>query len=142
MQAAGLQGRSLHAILVAKLTLSVPSAVRKNRYVILPVDFEEAWKVSCLELFALSHVILIKTQLFLASQQTVKRLDETHEFCEFRVFGIFVSYHGYPLQIGSLAFTGPLVFFPCVVHKLTRFLLVAFFYHVSLPIQHIFTSHL
>jgi len=31
-------------------------AVRKNRYVILPVDFEEAWK------------------------QTVKRSDETHEF--------------------------------------------------------------
>lgn len=25
-------------------------AVRKNRYVILPVDFEEAWKVSCLAL--------------------------------------------------------------------------------------------
>ncbi|KAI9510240.1 26S proteasome subunit P45 [Russula earlei] len=32
-------------------------AVRKNRYVILPIDFEEAWK------------------------QTVKRNDETHEFC-------------------------------------------------------------
>ncbi|KAI0035044.1 26S proteasome subunit P45 [Vararia minispora EC-137] len=32
-------------------------AVRKNRYVILPVDFEEAWK------------------------QTVKRTDETHAFC-------------------------------------------------------------
>jgi len=31
-------------------------AVRKNRYVILPVDFEESWK------------------------QTVKRGDETHEF--------------------------------------------------------------
>lgn len=27
-----------------------PTAVRKNRYVILPVDFEEAWKVSCLYL--------------------------------------------------------------------------------------------
>ena len=26
-------------------------AVRKNRYVILPVDFEEAWKVRCLVLF-------------------------------------------------------------------------------------------
>lgn len=34
-----------------------PSAVRKNRYVILPVDFEEAWKVSCLDLFAISHVL-------------------------------------------------------------------------------------
>ena len=116
--------------------------MRKNRYVILPVDFEEAWKVSCLELFALSHVIFMKTQLFLASQQTVKRSDETHEFCEFRVFGIFVSYHDYSLQIGSLAFTGPLILFECDVHKLTRFLLIAFFYHVSLPIQHIFSSHL
>jgi hypothetical protein len=62
------------------------SAVRKNRYVILPVDFEEAWKVSCLELFATSHVIFIKTQLFLTSQQTVKRSDETHEFCEFSLW--------------------------------------------------------
>lgn len=34
------------------------TAVRKNRYVILPADFEEAWK------------------------QTVKRTDETLEFCE------------------------------------------------------------
>lgn len=34
-------------------------AVRKNRYVILPADFEEAWK------------------------QTVKRSDETLDFCEF-----------------------------------------------------------
>ncbi|OJA14828.1 hypothetical protein AZE42_00781, partial [Rhizopogon vesiculosus] len=54
-------------------------AVRKNRYVILPVDFEEAWK------------------------QTVKRSDDTHEFCEF-------SHHisarndadaPSPIQIGS-----------------------------------------
>lgn len=29
-------------------------AVRKNRYVILPVDFEEAWKVCCLALLAIS----------------------------------------------------------------------------------------
>jgi len=29
-------------------------AVRKNRYVILPVDFEEAWKVGCLVLLALA----------------------------------------------------------------------------------------
>ena len=28
------------------LTAACPTAVRKNRYVILPVDFEEAWKVS------------------------------------------------------------------------------------------------
>ena len=33
-------------------------AVRKNRYVILPADFEEAWK------------------------SVVKRNDETHEFCK------------------------------------------------------------
>lgn len=26
-------------------------AVRKNRYIVLPSDFEEAWKVSCLLLF-------------------------------------------------------------------------------------------
>lgn len=36
----------------------ISSAVRKNRYVILPADFEEAWK------------------------QTVKRTDETLEFCK------------------------------------------------------------
>jgi hypothetical protein len=29
-----------------KLPLTQVAAVRKNRYVILPVDFEEAWKVS------------------------------------------------------------------------------------------------
>lgn len=27
------------------------AAVRKNRYIILPIDFEEAWKVSSLLLF-------------------------------------------------------------------------------------------
>jgi hypothetical protein len=32
----------------------LPLAVRKNRYVILPVDFEEAWKVCCLALLAIS----------------------------------------------------------------------------------------
>lgn len=30
-------------------------AVRKNRYIILPVDFEEAWKVCCLALFGAHH---------------------------------------------------------------------------------------
>ena len=29
--------------------------MRKNRYVILPVDFEEAWKVCCLLLFGAKH---------------------------------------------------------------------------------------
>jgi len=42
-QAAGLQGKLSAAIRVLPAD-SV--AVRKNRYVILPVDFEEAWKVS------------------------------------------------------------------------------------------------
>lgn len=40
------------------LLIYVIKAVRKNRYVILPADFEEAWK------------------------QTVKRSDETLEFCK------------------------------------------------------------
>ncbi|KAJ7905358.1 26S proteasome subunit P45 [Mycena olivaceomarginata] len=43
-------------------------AVRKNRYIILPVDFEEAWK------------------------QTVKRGDETHEFfCRVSQYHLFKS---------------------------------------------------
>lgn len=47
VQAAGLQGK--HALVGLKsLGLNLYVAVRKNRYVILPVDFEEAWKVSCL----------------------------------------------------------------------------------------------
>lgn len=39
-QAAGLQGGSSLHVYIADC-----AAVRKNRYVILPVDFEEAWKV-------------------------------------------------------------------------------------------------
>jgi 26S proteasome regulatory subunit T3 len=42
-QAAGLQGELLTMCISARAN---PLAVRKNRYVILPVDFEEAWKVS------------------------------------------------------------------------------------------------
>jgi len=42
-QAAGLQGKLVVAIRVLPADFA---AVRKNRYVILPVDFEEAWKVS------------------------------------------------------------------------------------------------
>lgn len=49
-QAAGLQGNFIViGTNIENLIISV-TAVRKNRYVILPVDFEEAWKVgSCLE---------------------------------------------------------------------------------------------
>lgn len=53
-QAAGLQGQLIfHGSSSILISLVVPIAVRKNRYVILPVDFEEAWKVSCLYLFGL-----------------------------------------------------------------------------------------
>lgn len=45
VQAAGLQGMSYSKNFHSHLT---PLAVRKNRYVILPIDFEEAWKVGCL----------------------------------------------------------------------------------------------
>lgn len=31
------------------------TAVRKNRYVILPIDFEEAWKVSRFSLFLIQN---------------------------------------------------------------------------------------
>lgn len=54
VQAAGLQGlsplsRTIPLSIGAKLQDHL--AVRKNRYVILPIDFEEAWKVSCLVMF-------------------------------------------------------------------------------------------
>jgi 26S proteasome regulatory subunit T3 len=59
--------------------------VRKNRYVILPVDFEEAWKVGCLALFATCERVQNLMRAFFPSshliQQTVKRTDETHAFC-------------------------------------------------------------
>lgn len=39
----------MHGLLVCeRLDPNFYAAVRKNRYVILPVDFEEAWKVCCL----------------------------------------------------------------------------------------------
>jgi len=62
-------------------------AVRKNRYVILPADMEEAWKVR-----KSFFRFLCQTQLFCCQkQQVVKRNDETHEFCE-----CFIScIHGY-----------------------------------------------
>ena len=59
------------------------TAVRKNRYVILPADFEEAWKVGvwlCHGFVLLSLVFSLAYESFLL-QQTVKRSDETHEFC-------------------------------------------------------------
>ena len=55
-QAAGLQGKHNDYSTLACADQAI--AVRKNRYVILPIDFEEAWK------------------------QTIKRSDETHEFCK------------------------------------------------------------
>lgn len=45
-QAAGLQGSPPPASSQDYiLTVIVPPAVRKNRYIVLPIDFEEAWKV-------------------------------------------------------------------------------------------------
>ena len=38
-------------------------AVRKNRYVILPVDFEEAWKVHYLAVLGIHHFINFKNSL-------------------------------------------------------------------------------
>jgi hypothetical protein len=47
----------MHVLLVyGRLSLKFHTAVRKNRYVILPVDFEEAWKVCCLSIVWLSHM--------------------------------------------------------------------------------------
>ena len=70
---------------------------------ILPVDFEEAWKVSCLFLLGYGLEVYKKTQplAFLPPQQTVKRSDETHEFC--RDFAcILISTCAYlVIQIGS-----------------------------------------
>lgn len=51
VQAAGLQG--IYYALISVFETDMFEAVRKNRYVILPVDFEEAWKVGCLVLLAI-----------------------------------------------------------------------------------------
>lgn len=59
-------------------------AVRKNRYVILPIDFEEAWKVSIMSVLFFCHLSVHSHFL----QQTVKRGDVTHEFCTFVRFGV------------------------------------------------------
>jgi 26S proteasome regulatory subunit T3 len=45
-QGAGLQGMSSAAYTPQSLHELTIIAVRKNRYVILPIDFEESWKVS------------------------------------------------------------------------------------------------
>jgi hypothetical protein len=45
VQAAGLQGIPPTFLPFSRLLIKF-AAVRKNRYVILPIDFEEAWKVS------------------------------------------------------------------------------------------------
>ena len=47
--------RHVLCVILLILSLRTPAAVRKNRYVILPIDFEDAWKV-CLSLFGLHHV--------------------------------------------------------------------------------------
>ncbi|KAH0827140.1 P-loop containing nucleoside triphosphate hydrolase protein [Lanmaoa asiatica] len=82
VQAAGLQG--MHVPLVyERLGLNFYAAVRKNRYVILPVDFEEAWK------------------------QTVKRADDTHEFCVYHqaiLCSSFAHTLAPSLQIGDSLF--------------------------------------
>jgi hypothetical protein len=58
VQAAGLQGvnGALHS---STVDLSNFIAVRKNRYVILPIDFEEAWKVSNVIESIRTHVLII-----------------------------------------------------------------------------------
>ena len=45
VQAAGLQGAPSKSFAIHIYLLKF-TAVRKNRYVILPIDFEEAWKVN------------------------------------------------------------------------------------------------
>ena len=50
VQAAGLQGTPWKFFAIHIYLLKF-TAVRKNRYVILPIDFEEAWKVSCFLFF-------------------------------------------------------------------------------------------
>jgi 26S proteasome regulatory subunit T3 len=81
VQAAGLQGLLIPLELYNGLFKMFSVAVRKNRYVILPVDFEEAWKVCCLAVLGIHR--FQKTQpLSFPPQQTVKRADDTHEFCK------------------------------------------------------------
>jgi 26S proteasome regulatory subunit T3 len=68
VQAAGLQGTGLKKYFRGISDHRTP-AVRKNRYVVLPIDFEDAWKVCC-RLFGLPHDHNYK---FSANRQTLRR---------------------------------------------------------------------
>ena len=74
VQAAGLQGM-VFLLVYDRLSLNFHAAVRKNRYVILPVDFEEAWKVCCLPVVWSSEKTAKFTPSFLppANGQTSRR---------------------------------------------------------------------
>jgi hypothetical protein len=106
-----VQGAGLQGILVLLLEISVSdnvfmTAVRKNRYVILPVDFEEAWKVSYLSLVWFSRLphINLNSYVSFPLQQTVKRADDTHEFCAFHHYilrPLFPHILAIYLQIGN-----------------------------------------
>lgn len=71
VQAAGLQGGSHIPISINPLS-NIPSAVRKNRYVILPIDFEDAWKV-CLSLFGVLTGEFFSSHTSPANGQTIRR---------------------------------------------------------------------
>lgn len=72
VQAAGLQGEP-HISIPIYLSPNSPLAVRKNRYVILPIDFEDGWKV-CLSLFGLpSWMEFSPAHTSPANGQTVRR---------------------------------------------------------------------
>lgn len=79
----------MHFICAVNHTYTFP-AVRKNRYIVLPVDFEEAWKVRYLSEFGPARLGYINStasfSLPSCPQQTVKRSDETHEFCTCHLF--------------------------------------------------------
>ena len=99
VQAAGLQGMpgSFHMTCM-EYECTLYLAVRKNRYVILPIDFEEAWKVCCLVLFCYHQFLGYKRSdaSFFSTptiQQTVKRQDDTHEFCTCETFLFYFCSH-------------------------------------------------
>lgn len=78
------------------MSTDYPSAVRKNRYVILPIDFEEAWKVGGATGRRLvfpqcergarfqnhPYKMSAALQLLTFSQSTVKKSEDRLEFCE------------------------------------------------------------
>lgn len=66
VQAAGLQGKQwVHRINDRWKWLTMVPAVRKNRYIVLPVDFEEAWKVCCLVIFGSLSAVYTPTHFSL-----------------------------------------------------------------------------